>query len=37
MELNVCIYVSLDNMYGWKHIWEKAGEVNGMTAYVAKP
>jgi hypothetical protein len=34
VELNFGLGVSFDNMWDWKGVREKAGEVNGTEAYI---
>jgi hypothetical protein len=34
MALNISLDASFSNMRDWKGIWEKAGEVNSMKAYI---
>jgi hypothetical protein len=42
LQVNICVRyswemalnMSLDNMWDWKGLWETAGEVNSMEAYI---
>jgi hypothetical protein len=36
MALDIGLEVSFDNIQDWKGIWDKAGEVKSMEAYVTK-
>jgi hypothetical protein len=34
MALNISVDASFSDMWDWKRIWEKAGEVNSLKAYI---